>query len=385
MIVAIFKNKGSRKECGNYRGISLLSITGKALTTIMQNRLSTEVVETNVSESQNGFRKNRGTVDMIFAARHIQEKCIEQNKGLFAVFIELNKAFDSVPREALWLVLEKQGVPKKFLSVLRQFHSGMTGRVCANGAFSDSFGIDTGVKQGCCIAPSLFELYFDAMLGEAFRGSNFGINIKYRIDGGLFRLSRLQAVTKIKYTRFRDLLFADDCALFAHTEIELHNLMTSFAKAAVKNFGLTVSIKKTEVLHQPSPTNLAVPAREISIDHRQLKNCQSFTCLGSILSNNGQLDQEINSRINKASSSFGRLYDRIWRSHGIKLSAKIEVYRAVVLTTLLYSAECWTVYRKHIKLLEAFQQRCLRKIAGISYKDKVSNQEVLEKPCVPPY
>ena len=161
-----------------------MSITGKVLTKIIQNRLSTEVVET-VSESQYGFRKSRGTADMIFAARHIQGTCIEQNERLFAVFIDLNKAFDSVPREPLWLVLEKQGVPKKFLSVLHQFHSGMTGRVCANGAFSDSFAIDTGAKQGCCIAPSLFALYFDAMLGEAFRGANFGINIKYRIDGGL--------------------------------------------------------------------------------------------------------------------------------------------------------------------------------------------------------
>ena len=72
------------------------------------------------------------------------------------------------------------------------------------------------------------------------------------------------------------------------------------------------------------------------------------------------------------------LQHRLWREHGISLKTKVEVYRAVVLTTILFGSECWTLYRRHIKQLEQFHTRCLRKIAGIRWQDRVSNTRVLE-------
>lgn len=99
-IVTIFKNKGSRTDCGNYRGISLLATAGKVLAKIIQIRIVDNFLST-VSESQCGFRSDRSTVDMIFTARQLQEKCIEQNLDMYAVFIDLTKAFDTVDRRAL--------------------------------------------------------------------------------------------------------------------------------------------------------------------------------------------------------------------------------------------------------------------------------------------
>ena len=90
-IVSLYKNKGSKSDCGNYRGISLLSIAGKILARIILNRLITSVSEANLPEAQCGFRPNRSTSDMIFAVRQVQEKCREQNKDLYAVFIDLTK------------------------------------------------------------------------------------------------------------------------------------------------------------------------------------------------------------------------------------------------------------------------------------------------------
>ena len=100
LIVALYKNKGNRADCGNYRGISLLSIAGKIFARVILNRLIT-VSEQNLPEAQCGFRPGRSTVDIIFALRQLQEKCIEQNKPLYSVFIDLTKAFDVVKREAL--------------------------------------------------------------------------------------------------------------------------------------------------------------------------------------------------------------------------------------------------------------------------------------------
>jgi hypothetical protein len=109
-IVARFKNKGSRTDCGNYNGISLLSIAGIILARIILNRLITSIPEQNLPESQCGFRPERSTIDM----RQVQEECLEQNRSLYSVFIDLTKAFDTVNRETLCAILAKLGCRKKF-------------------------------------------------------------------------------------------------------------------------------------------------------------------------------------------------------------------------------------------------------------------------------
>ena len=90
-IVALFKNKGSRADCGNHRGISLLSTAGKIRAHIMLNRLIPSVAEKNLPESQCGFLRNHSTTDTIFTVRQIQEKCTEQKICFYAVFIDLTK------------------------------------------------------------------------------------------------------------------------------------------------------------------------------------------------------------------------------------------------------------------------------------------------------
>ena len=100
LLVSLFKS-GGQDICGNFRGISLLSIIGKVLARIQLDRLNTHIVPNIVSESQCGFRPNRGTTDMVFSLRQLQEKCIEQNLDLYHCFIDLSKAFDTVNRKLL--------------------------------------------------------------------------------------------------------------------------------------------------------------------------------------------------------------------------------------------------------------------------------------------
>jgi len=132
--VHIYKRKGDRSGCDNHRGISLQSIAGKILARVLLNRLNDHVTQNDViPESQCGFRAARGTMDIVFAARLMQEKCREQHRDLYMVFIDLTKAFDSVSREGLWQVLRKIGCPEKFIRIIQSFHDGMRGQVIDGG------------------------------------------------------------------------------------------------------------------------------------------------------------------------------------------------------------------------------------------------------------
>ena len=145
-IIAIYKRKGDKAECGNSRGISLLSIGGKVYARLLLLRLIEHVSENVLPESQCGFRRERSTTDMTFVLRLIQEKCREQHRDLFMVFVDLSKAFDTVDRELLWRVLAKFGCPSKFISTVKAFHQGMNASVFAAGEVSEPFSVLAGVK-----------------------------------------------------------------------------------------------------------------------------------------------------------------------------------------------------------------------------------------------
>ena len=116
-----------------------------------------------------------------------------------------------------------------------------------NGSLSGSFPISNGVKQGCVLALTLFSIFFSIMLREVKEDLPDGIYIRLRTDGSLFNLRRLLERTKTIEELITELLFADDCALLAHTEEASQHIINCFSDAA-KNFGLTISLKKTEVL-----------------------------------------------------------------------------------------------------------------------------------------
>ena len=147
-IIHLFKRKGNPQVCDNHRGISLLSIAGKILATVLLNRLNEHLEQSGfLPESQCGFRKDRGTIDMIFTARQLQEICQEQNVDLYMTFVDLTKAFDTVSREELWKIMEKFGCPAKFIPMVQQFHDSMLASDQNDGKFSDPFPVQMELSK----------------------------------------------------------------------------------------------------------------------------------------------------------------------------------------------------------------------------------------------
>ncbi|VDM05701.1 unnamed protein product [Schistocephalus solidus] len=104
-IVYLYKTKGNPQLCDNHRGISLLNIAGKNFAHIFLIRLNGHLEQGLLPESQCGFRRHRGTTDMIFAALQLQEKCQEMRTHLYITFMDLTKAFDKVHRDGMWKVM----------------------------------------------------------------------------------------------------------------------------------------------------------------------------------------------------------------------------------------------------------------------------------------
>ena len=300
-----------------------MSIAGKILARVLLNRLNEHLERSRLlPESQCGFRKNRGTIDMIFTAQQLQEKCQEQNVDLYMTFVDLTKAFDTVSREGLWKIMAKCGCPAKFIAMVRQYHDGMLARVQNDGEFSDPFPGTNGVKQGCVLASKLFSMMFSAMLTDAFQDGDNGISIRYHFDGKLFNL-RLQAKSEVQTEVLDEFLFADDIAKGASTEEKMQKGVDQVSDSS-DSYDLTISIKRTEVVYQLAPGK---PYKEptITVKGQRLQVVDKFTYLGSTLPRVVHIDDEVNARTAKASAAFGRLRGSIWDRSGIRLDTKLKV------------------------------------------------------------
>ena len=314
-------------------------------------------------------------VDMVFSLCQLQEKGREQQMPLYITFIDLTKAFDHVSRDGLFKALHKIGCPPRLHSLIESFHSNMKGTVQFNSNLSKPFDMHSRVKQGCVLAPTLFGIFF--LLRHAFGTAQEGIYLWTRSDGGLFNLAHLKARTKVCEALIRDMLFADDATVVTHTQRDLQLLMDRFSQAC-KDFGLIISLKKTNVLGQDIP---APPV--ITINNYELKVIHQFTYLGSTITDNLSLDAEINKRIGKAATTLAHLTPRVWTNHKLTMKMKMAVYNACILSTLLYGNETWTPYARQEKRLNTFHLRSLRCILGISWQGKVTNTDILSHTGLP--
>lgn len=377
VIVSLYKGKGERSECGNYRGLSLQCTAGKIFGKILSIRLRSHI-EQFLPESQAAFRTNRGTSDMLFCMRQIIEKCSEQSQELYIMFIDIVKAYDSVDRNLLWLFLNKFGCPPKFLNLLIELHSENVSRVRVQNDTTDAFQIKNGVKQGCVLAPFLFNIFMTGFLIIIdSRLQSRGIGVNYRFDGGLNNTKRLKSKTLTLKKYVSELQYADDCAILAHSANELQDMIQVFSEVYTL-LGLKINTQKSKILMHNKQI-IDEGNIDVMLGVETIENVERFKYLGGYLTNDGSLDIELQQRLQNACISINKLNKRVYKNKDITENVKCQVFKSITLPTLLYGCESWVLYRKQIKQLENFQQRFLRNTFKIKWHEHVSNATVLER------
>ena len=165
--------------------------------------------------------------------------------------------------------------------------------------------------------------------------------------------------------------FADDIAMLSTSLQKLQEMTTKLQNIAAK-VGLRISCSKTKIMHALQENH-----QSIIIDDETLEEVQHFQYLGSYISIDGTNEEDIKNRSGKATSTFQRM-QKIWNSKSISLSIKFKLYSTTVLPIAIYASETWKTNKKDFKKLSSFHLRCIRKILGITYKDRVTNEKVLE-------
>ena len=162
-IVCLYKGKGDPLERGNYRGLKLTEQVLKILERIVDGLIRQLV---SIGDSQFGFVPGRGTTDAIFVVRQLQEKYLAANKRLYMAFVDLEKAFDRVPRKVIWWALRKLGVEEWIVRLVQGMYANARSRVRVGEGYSEEFEVKVGVHQGSVLSPLLFIIVLEALSRE---------------------------------------------------------------------------------------------------------------------------------------------------------------------------------------------------------------------------
>ena len=306
-LIVKLPKKGDLSDSNNWRGITLLSITSKVFSRIILSRIS-EAIDEILRQEQAGFRKGKSCIDQIFVLRQILEQSYEWSTPLYNTFIDFEKAFDSLHRPTLWKILRHYGIPEKIVNIIRCLYENFECKVIHNNLLTDSFTIDTGVKQGCLLSPILFSLAIDWIMHRVTDGKHTGLQ---------------WTLTKT----LEDLDYADDLDLLSNSHQDIQAKSDLLVTTASK-IGLKVNTKKTKLLRINSGNNTPV-----IINGKQIEEVEEFSYLGSMITSDADIGKEINTRINKATQAFAML-KTIWRSSTINNKTKIKIFKSNVLSVL---------------------------------------------------
>ena len=357
-IVPIYKGKGDKHVCSNYRGISLLSMVGKLYGRVVINRIR-DGTEDALGEEQSGFRRGRGCVDQVFVVRQGCEKYLDRERDSFWAFMDLEKAYDRVDRGALWRMLSLFGIGGRLLSAVKSFYVDSRACVRVGNQESDSFQVRIGLRQGCVMSPWLFNLFMDGVVRE--------VNIKVGESG----LGLMEGNGGPEW-KINQVLFADDTALVADTEEALQQLVTEFGRVCERR-KLKVNVGKSKVMR--CTTGDYRGGLHINLGEEELEEVESFRYLGSRVTRNGEIGEEIKVRVGEAGKAMGGLR-KLWKNREIGMGVKRGLYESVVVPTVLYAAETWGMKAEDKRRLDVMEMRCLRNMCGVTIWDRLRNEEI---------
>ena len=344
--------KGDLSNCNNYRGIMLLSVPGKVLSRIILERMK-DMVDVSLRGEQAGFRRGRSCADQIATLRMIIEQSLEWNSSLYINFVDYEKAFDSVDRETLWKLLRHYGVPQKIVDIIKESYEGFTCRVVHDGQLTNSFNVNTGVRQGCLLSPFLFLLAIDYIMRTTTLGRTNGIQWTFN-------------------SQLDDLDFADDIALLSHSRQQMQDKTAAMTMVS-ENIGLRIHPGKTKTIRVKSTSQIP-----IQVNEKPLEEVDSFTYLGSIIDKKGGVTADIRARIGKARQSFATLKP-VLRADKLTNRTKLRLFNSNVKSVLLYGCETWCLTQTNGKKIQTFVNGCLRYILKVHYPKRIRNEILWKK------
>ena len=401
MLVPIHK-KGDRLDPDNYRGVTLLEVMGKAYVTVLHQRIRRHLCN-QLLDCQKGFRPSSSTTDALYSMRRLIELARDYNTPLHAAFVDFRKAFDSVNRPTLWRLLRARGVSPKLVSLIEDLYSGCEACTSANGHTSAWFPMSTGVRQGCPMSPTLFNVFMDFMARLvadrcAQRGIQ-GFRVAFRFGDQLVTAPGRsdECLTMLM------LLYADDLVLIADSDEGLAAALAVLEEVATE-WGMQMNYSKTKAVRfggSNGPTAATVdmaspPSTQqqpqqplphpqpaaIQLAGGQVQYVDQFCYLGSIQASDCSLEPELDRRLRQAGAVFHQMRRTVLGpGTGVGLKTRMTFYKACVLPVLLYGApESWAPTAAQQCRLDVFNTTCLRSMVGASrrHSGMISNAELYE-------
>ena len=347
-LVITLPKKGNLQKCQNYRTISLISHPSKVMLKILLNRLKPQA-ENIIAEEQAGFRSGRSTTEQIFNLRVLCERYLQHQQDLYHVFIDFKKAFDRVWHAALWATMRKYNISSNLIRVIEHLYNRATSAVLSNGIVGDWFRTTVGVRQGCLLSPTLFNIFLERIMTDALDDHEGSVSICGR------------PITNLR--------FADDIDGLAGEEEELINLVECLDRTS-QAYGMEINAEKTKIMTNSSKGF----TREVKVGGQNLATVNCFKYLGAIVTDEGS-KPEVLARIAQTVAALAKL-KTIWHDKNITLKSKVQLMRSLTIAVFLYACETWTLTAELQKRIVTLEMRCYRKILNISYKDHVTNEEV---------
>lgn len=343
--------KAGTKKCTEYRTISLIAHAAKILLRVLNRRLR-RIMEENTSEEQFGFRQGKGTRDAIALLRIIGERYMERGKGLSLCFIDLEKAFDRVDWRKLMDIMKEKKVDWKERRLIAELYLGQRATVKVNENMTDWVELGRGVRQGCCLSPTLFNIYVEDMISKTLEECVEGISI-----GGV---------------KVRCIRFADDMVVLAEDTRSLQGLITRLEEG-MEAYGMRINVKKTKVMKINYEDNVRVKTKK-----GEIENVQTYSYLGTLIEKEWKSIGEIKRRIGMAKEVFNKK-KRLLCNTGMELNLRKRLAKCYVWSVLAYGSEAWTMGKKERDRVEAFEMWVWRRMERISWTDHVSNEQVLDR------
>ena len=341
---------GNIKACKNYRTIILICHASKIMLKILQERIK-QKAEDFIAEEQAGFRAGRSTAEHIFNVNLLIQKHLDHQRTIHHNFIDFKKAFDRVWWSGLWWALRGANIDESIIGIIQALYEQSTGSVMYGGALGEDFNITVGVRQGCLLSPVLFNIFLEIIMRSTLEDYQSSISCGGR------QLSNLR--------------FADDIDLITGSEHQLQDLTERLVRAS-SHFGMEISIEKSKLLVNG---RLHGPAY-IRVGDDVLEEVHKFKYLGAVIARDGASSMEIKRRLSMATSVATSL-TRVWRTVNVK--TKIRLYRTLVIPVLLYASETWTIKADEQRKLEAFENKCFRRMLRVSYVEHRTNASIREE------